>query len=141
MQVSITGKICNYSAVIIKIIFLECRGCIERLILFDCHIVVCIHIFCFNCMLILLFLNSGKYFNSLIALDLGQNILFGETMQVFLLWACMQVSYGCIIQWCMCSIHIHRDDTSIHIHCSLIMQSLMTLEMIKWHLKMSCTLF
>ena len=117
MQVSITGKICNCSAVIIKILFLECIGCIERLILFDCHIVVCIHIFCFSCMLILLFLNFGKYFNSLIALDLGQNILFGATMQVFLLWACRQVSYGCIIQWCMCSIHVHRDDTSIHIHC------------------------
>ena len=83
MQVSITRKICNCSVVIIKIHFLECRGCIERLILFDFHIVVCIHIFCFSCMLILLFLNYRKYFNSLIALDLGQNILFGATMQVF----------------------------------------------------------
>jgi len=46
--------------------------------------VVCIHIFHFSCMLILLFLNPGKYFDSLIALDLGHNILFGETMQV--LW-------------------------------------------------------
>ena len=84
MQVSITGKICNCNAIIIKIPFLECRGCIERLILFDYHIVVCIHTFRFSCMLILLFLNSGKYFNSFIALDLGHNILFGETMQV--LW-------------------------------------------------------
>ena len=130
MQVSITREICNYSVVIIKIHFLECIGCIERLILFDFHIVVCIHIFRFRCMLILLFLNSGKYFNSFIALDLGHNILFGATMQFFLFWACRKVSYGCIIQWWMCSIHIHRAYTSIHIHCSLLMQSLMTLEMI-----------
>lgn len=55
------------------------------MILFDSHIVVCIHIFLFNCMLVHLFLNSGKHFNSLNALDLGQNILFGATMQVVIL--------------------------------------------------------
>ena len=48
--------------------------------LLNCHIVICIHISLFSCMHALTFLNSGKHFNSLIALDLfrSEYVILGK---------------------------------------------------------------